>query len=168
MIQKTLVLIKPDGVKRNLIGELIQRFEKENLKITDLKMIHATQTQAENHYSADEDYLRVVGQKSKDAGDKVDDLVEQGRKIITAMRNFLQSGPIVAMILQGEEAIPTVRKITGFTDPTKAEKGTIRGDLGEDSILAANSEGRPVYNLVHASGNEKEAEKEIKVWFGEG
>lgn len=166
MQQKTLVLIKPDGVKRNLIGEIIKRFEDNDLKVAELKMIIANKFQAENHYSADEDYLRSIGEKSAAAGDKVDDLVEYGRKIIISMRNFLQSGPIVAIVLEGEDAIPRVRKITGFTDPSTAEKGTIRADLGQDSILQANKEGRPVYNLIHASGNPEEAEKEIRVWFG--
>lgn len=165
MIQKTLVLIKPDGVKRNLIGEIIDRFEKENLKVAELKMITASQEEAQSHYGADEDYLRTIGEKSVAAGDKVEDLVEQGRKIITSMRNFLKSGKIVAMVLEGEDAISKVRGIAGYTDPSSAQKGTIRGDLGEDSILEANREGRPVYNLIHASGTEAEAEKEIKIWF---
>ena len=166
MIQSTLVLIKPDGVKRNLIGKIINRFEKASIRVVDLKMLTADMSIAEKHYGADEDYLRSIGQKSQDAGDKVDNLLEQGRKIINSMRSFLISGPIVAMILEGEDAIPAVRRIAGYTDPSAAEKGTIRGDLGQDSILKANKEGRPVYNLIHASGNLEEAEKEIKLWFG--
>ncbi len=165
MIQKTLVLIKPDAVKRNLIGEIIKRFEDSGLKIIQMNMLTASQDLAEQHYAADEDYLRAVGQKSVDAGDQVDDVLEQGRKIINAMRSFLTSGPIVAMVIEGDDAIPNVRKIVGYTDPSSAEKGTIRGDYGQDSILKANSEGRPVYNLVHASGNPEEAEKEIALWF---
>lgn len=167
MIQRTLVLVKPDGVKRNLIGEIIGRFEKENLKVVGLKMITPSKEEAQSHYGADEDYLRTIGEKSVAAGDEVEDLVEQGRIIITSMRNFLTSGAVVAMILEGEDAIARARQITGYTDPSKAEKGTIRGDLGEDSILKANKEGRPVYNLVHASGDEEEAEKEIKIWFAD-
>lgn len=165
-MQKTLVLIKPDGVKRNLIGEIIKRFEARGLKVVDLKMLTAPMKTVEQHYTSDEDYLRTLGEKSVAAGDKVDDVVEQGRKIVTAMRKFLISGKIVAMVLEGEDGVALVRKITGYTDPIKAEKGTIRGDLGEDSILKANSEGRPVYNLIHASGNLEEAEREIKLWFG--
>lgn len=165
MIQKTLVLIKPDGVKRNLIGEIIKRFEEQGLKVNELKMLVAPMSIAEKHYPADQEYLRMIGQKSVDAGDKIDDLVGQGRKVIDAMREFLTSGPVVAIILEGEDAVARVREITGFTDPSKAEKGSIRGDLGEDSILNANSEGRPVYNLVHASGDIEEAEREIKLWF---
>lgn len=165
MVQQTLVLIKPDGVKRKLIGEIISRFEKAGLKVAKLKMLIASQNLAAEHYPSDEDYLRSVGEKSKAAGDKVIDVLEQGRKIIDSMRAFLTSGKIVAMVLEGEDGIAEVRRITGYTDPTSAEKGTIRGDLGQDSILQANKESRPVYNLIHASGDSVEAEKEINLWF---
>lgn len=165
MLEQTLVLVKPDGVKRNLIGEIISRFEKAGLKVVKLKMLVASMDLAEKHYPGDEDYLRSVGEKSQAAGDKVIDVLEQGRKIINSMRAFLISGPIVALVLEGEDAVALLRKIIGYTDPTSAEKGTIRGDLGQDSILEANKEGRPVYNLVHASGNPQEAEKEINLWF---
>ena len=166
MVQKTLVLIKPDGVQRNLIGEIISRFEKGGLKVVEMKMLTATREILAKHYPADEEYLRIIGEKSQAAGDAVDDVLEQGRKVVDALREFISSGPIVAMILAGEDAITNVRKITGYTDPAKADPGTVRGDLGEDSILKANGEGRPVYNLVHASGTPEEAEKEINLWFG--
>lgn len=168
MLQKTLVLIKPDGVKRHLIGQIIDRFEKAGLAVVEMKMLTAPLDIAKKHYPSDEEYLKTVGQKSVAAGDKVRNVLEQGRKIVTSMRGFLTSGPIVAMILEGEEAVPVVRKVTGYTDPISAEKGTIRGDYGEDSILAANKENRPVYNLIHASGNPEEAKKEIELWFGRG
>ncbi len=166
MIQSTLVLIKPDGVKRDLIGEIIGRFEKNRLKVIELKMLTPAMDIIERHYPSDEGYLASLGEKSKAAGEKVTDVVEEGRKIVNNLRNFITSGKVVAMILEGEDGVALVRKITGYTDPSKAEKGTIRGDLGEDSILKANSEGRPVYNLIHASGNEEEAVKEIELWFG--
>lgn len=167
MKQRTLVLIKPDAMKRGLAGQIISRFEKAGFEFVDIKLVQVQRQLAEKHYHLDnEDYLRSIGQKSKDAGDDVPDLVEMGRKIINAMCDFLISRPIIAMILEGEDVIATVRKLTGYTDPIKAEKGTIRGDWGEDDILTANKEGRPVYNLVHASGNPKEAETEINLWFG--
>lgn len=165
MSQKTLVLVKPDGVTRNLIGEIISRYEKAGLKVVDLKMVTASMDLAERHYTSDPDYIRTLGEKSVAAGDKVDDVMEQGRKIVTSMRKYLTSAPVVAMVLEGEDAVALVRKITGYTDPSSAEKGTIRGDLGQDSILKANKESRPVYNLVHASGNPEEAESEINLWF---
>ncbi len=153
-------------MNRHLVGEIFKRFEDDGLDFVNIKMLTVPRQLAEQHYHLDdENYLRSIGQKSADAGDQIDDLVAQGRKIITAMCDFLTSRPIIAMILAGEEAIPAIRKIVGFTDPSRADKGTIRGDYGEDNILQANREGRPVYNLVHASGNPDEALAEIKLWF---
>lgn len=164
MQQRTLILIKPDGVSRNLIGEIIGRYEKAGLKVIKLKLLDAPAEVIDRHYPMDEDYLRSIGEKSAKAGENVTDTVEQGRKVVTWLRDFITSGPVVAMVLEGEEAIPTARKVTGYTDPSTADKGTIRGDLGTDSILKANGEGRPVYNLIHASGNPEEAEFEISIW----
>ena len=166
MKQRTLVLVKPDAMNRGLAGEMISRFEKAGFTFADIKLVHVTKELAAKHYHLDnDDYLRSIGQKGVDAGGDVPDLVEMGRIIITAMCDFLSSRPIIAMILEGEDVIPEVRKIVGFTNPATAEKGTIRGDYGEDDILTANRERRPVKNLVHASGNPEEAEAEIALWF---
>lgn len=165
MKQKTLVLIKPDGVKRNLVGEIIKRYEDAGLRVVALKFLEAKTEVIAQHYPEDEDYLVSIGKKSAAAGDEVKDFKEHGRMIVHALRQYIISGPIVAMVLEGEDAIPLVRRITGYTDPASADKGTIRGDLGEDSILAANRDKRPVKNLIHASGNPEEAEKEINLWF---
>lgn len=165
--QKTLVLIKPDGVKRNLIGEIINRYEKGGLKVVALKMLRAPLDIVKEHYSENEDYLRLIGEKSAAAGEDVKDPVEMGRKVVGWLRDFITSGPIVAMVLEGQDAVAQVRRITGFTDPASADKGTIRGDLGTDSILKANHEKRPVHNLIHASGNPEEAASEIQLWFQE-
>ena len=165
MIQKTLVLIKPDGVQRNLIGEIIKRFEDASLKVVELKMLIVSRDLISKHYPEDEEYMITIGKKSEAAGDKVDNYLEMGRMVVNSMRDFMISGPIVSMVLEGEEAVPLVRKVTGYTDPSSADKGTIRGDLGEDSIQAANKEKRPVKNLIHASGTPKEAASEIKLWF---
>lgn len=167
MIEKTLVLIKPDGVKRQLIGEIIRRYETGGLRVKGLKMLQASSEIVEKHYPNDEQFLRILGEKSKQAGEDVKDVLEQGKMIVSWLRNFITSGPIVAMILEGDGAVLKARMITGFTDPSQADKGTIRKDLGEDSILKANSEKRPVYNLIHASGTPEEAEKELKLWFPE-
>lgn len=167
MIQRTLVLIKPDATQRNLIGEIIKRYEDAGLKVADLKMHQKAPDEIiKEHYPMDEDYLRSIGEKTIAAGQKVKSAIDQGRKVVTWLRRFITSAPIVAMVLEGEDAVVRVRKITGFTDPSTAEKGTIRGDLGTDSILKANREERPCYNLIHASGNPEEAKKEIELWFG--
>lgn len=165
MTQKTLIIIKPDGVERNLIGKIISYYEEAGLKVIKLKMMSASRELIMKHYEENEDYMKAIGQKSRDAGNQVDDILEYGRMIVKSLRDYMTSGPVVPMILEGQDAIALARKITGFTDPTQAEKGTIRGDLGNDSIAKANGENRPTKNLIHASGTPDEAAKEISLWF---
>lgn len=167
MLQQTLILIKPDGVSRGLTGEIIERYKAAGLKVKKRKDILAPLDIIEKHYPMDPEYLRLIGEKTIAAGQKVKSAEDQGRKVVGWLRKFITSGPIVALVLEGEDAVGLARKTTGFTDPATAQKGTIRGDLGTDNILKANKEERPVYNLIHASGSEEEAKKEIKLWFGE-
>lgn len=173
--EKTVVLVKPDGVKRGLIGEIIKRFEDRGLKIIALKMAYISRKQANYHYPNDNEFLKIVGEKTlrdhehyevdvvKVFGTK--DPVEIGKQLRVWMLDFLISGPIVAMIIQGIHAIPMVRKIVGNTLPSVAEMGTIRGDFSVDSAILGNMQKRAIHNLVHASGNQKEAEHELKLWF---
>lgn len=166
MVQRTLIIIKPDGVDGGFTNEIIKRYESRGLRVVKRKeMDRAPMSIIEKHYPMDSDYLKSIGEKTIAAGQKVKSAEDQGRKVVSWLRKFITSGPIVALVLEGEDAVSLARKITGFTDPSTAEKGTIRGDLGTDSILKANTEQRPVYNLLHASGSEVEAEKEIKLWF---
>ena len=143
MIERTLVIVKPDGIRRKLADEIIKRYEKEGLKVIKKKTMQADATLLRQHYSAH---------------------VE--KPFYKGLEKFMSSGPVLAMVLEGEDAVVVARKTTGFTDPATAEKGTIRGDLGTDNILDANHEERPVWNLIHASGNPEEAKKEIELWFG--
>lgn len=166
MIQRTLIFIKPDAMERNLEEEIIARYKKVGLKVVKKKKMIAPSSIIEKHYPMDPDYLESIGEKTIAAGQKVKSAKEQGRHVVRWLRKFITSSPIVVLLLEGEDAINVARKVTGFTDPQTAKKGTIRGDLGTDSILVANKEERPVYNLIHASGSEEEAEKEIKLWFG--
>lgn len=169
MLQETLVLIKPDATQRNLIGEIIKRYEDQGLKVIGLKMYQKAPDEIiDRHYPMDEEYLKSIGEKTIAAGQKVKSAYDQGKKVVTWLRKFITSAPLVAMVLEGEDAVAKVRKITGFTDPSTAEKGTIRADLGTDSILKANQDERPVFNLIHASGNPEEAKAEIELWFGRG
>lgn len=165
MMQKTLIIIKPDGVAGGFTDEIIRRYEAAGLKVIKRKDMMAPQDLVEKHYPMNPDYLKSIGEKTIAAGQAVKSAEDQGRKVVTWLRKFITSGPIVALLLEGEDAVATARKTTGFTDPKAAEKGTIRGDLGTDNILDANREGRPVYNLIHASGSVEEAKKEIKLWF---
>lgn len=167
MVERTCVVIKPDGVTRNLIGEIIRRFESAGLHVIALKMLRASEEQVKQQYPEEEEYLVSLGKKSEKAGDKINDYKEQGMMIVRGLRDYLTQGPVIAMILEGENAIQLVRDIAGYTDPSQADKGTLRGDFAADSILKANKEKRAVRNLLHASGNKEEAEKEIKIWFSD-
>ena len=165
MIQQTLIIIKPDGVKGGFTDEIIRRYEAVGLKVVKREDMTAPMDIVEKHYPMEPDYLRSIGEKTIAAGQQVKSAEDQGRKVVTWLRKFITSGPIVAMVLEGEDAVALARKTTGFTDPATAEKGTIRGDLGTDNILDANREERPVWNLIHASGSPEEAQKEIELWF---
>ncbi len=168
-------MIKPDGVKRGLIGEIIRRIERTGLKVVALKMVWPTKEQAMKFYPSDEGWLRSVAEKSlsvyrqlgidpaRDFG--TDDPVAIGRRIKEWLADFLASGPCVAMVVEGNRAIYVVRKIVGATRPFDAEPGTIRGDFSTDSPELANLLKRPLRNLVHASDSPETAEFEINFWF---
>lgn len=173
--EKTFVLIKPDAVKRGLIGEIISRIEKRGLKIVALEMFWATPEQVDGHYPKDEKWLRRIGEKTfknyKDFGLDpkkelgTDDPVEIGKMVRKWLIDYLTSGPMVKMVVKGNHAISMVRKLAGATMPAEAEMGTIRGDFSIDDASVANREKRAVRNLLHASENEKEAKHEIEFWF---
>jgi len=170
--ERTLVLIKPDAVERGLIGEIVQRFEKRGLKIIGMKLVKASRETAGRHYTEDPDWLLSIGQKARksfeEKGIEVKETDKQiGERVRTLLIGYVESGPIVAMVIEGPHAIETVRKIVGPTEPRTAPPGTIRGDYSIDSYLLSDSTERPVKNLIHASGNEREAVSEIKVWFSE-
>ena len=174
--EKTFLLIKPDGVRKGLIGEIIQRFERRDLKIVALEMFESTKEQINEHYPKDEAWIRRVGEKTlstlnrykKDPKELLgtEDSLEIGKMIRQWTIDFMVSAPLVQMVIQGIHAVDVVRKIVGPTMPYLAEMGTIRGDFSADSPLLANSEKRAVANLVHASETPEEAEHEIKFWFG--
>jgi nucleoside-diphosphate kinase len=176
-MERTVVLIKPDGVKRGLIGEIISRFEKAGLKIVAMKLIWVTQTLVGKHYKDDDNYHRGVGERTLanykefglDPNEKLgtDDPVEIGRLVRKWNMEFLSSGPVVAMLFEGYEAVRIVRKIVGSTYPSESPPGTIRGDYSLESPKVANTQGRTIRNLIHASGNIEEAEFECKLWFRE-
>lgn len=171
MTEQTLVLIKPDGVQRCLIGEIIVRLERVGLKIVALSMVHATRDQADQHYALTEEWMRGVFKKAKEKYETLgrafpyDDPVAYGTFIKNGLIEFLTSGPIVALVLEGEQSVALVRKITGATEPASAAPGTIRGDLSLDTYGLSNSQHRPLRNLIHASGTVEEAKVEISVWF---
>ena len=175
-MERTFVLIKPDSIKRGLIGEIISRFERVGLKIEDLRMIQASSEVVAQLYPDDEKWLRSVGNKMSQTYKKyekdivsemgTDDTLELGKMVRQWLVDYTASEPVVIMILVGNHAVDLVRKLIGDTNPIFAQPGTIRGDFSMDSADNANSSGRAIYNLVHASGGQEEAEREIALWFG--
>ena len=177
MIERTLVLVKPDGVKRGLTGEILSRFERVGLKIVGVKMVYVERGFALNHYPVTEQWYKKVGTNTLDDSKKygvnvkelmgTEDPLGIGKKVHSWNVDFLTSGPIVAMVLEGYHAIEVVRKIAGTTLPNLAMPGTIRGDFSSRSALSANVKNSAIPNLVHASGEKEEAKREIGLWFSE-
>jgi len=143
-VERTFVMIKPDGVKRAIIGELISRFEKVGLKLVGMKMDHIDEDFAAKHYS---------------------DLVE--KPFYPGLRDMITSGPVIAMVWEGAKAISLVRKMVGATEPAQSAPGTIRGDYAHITYARADAIGGAMPNLVHASDSEEGAEKELHLWFSE-
>ena len=170
--EKTLVIIKPDGVERGLIGEVISRYERVGLKLVDMKMVNPTEEHVEAHYTLDPEWRRITGEKRvKAARDKGETLPSEDPYEITGiilghLKKYLTAGPVVAMVWQGPHAVQIVRKLTGGTEPLMSDVGTIRGDFVMDSYTLAEHDGRAVRNIVHASGSVAEAALEIAHWFG--
>ncbi len=169
--ERTLVIIKPDGVQRSLIGEIIKRYERIGLKLVATKMLVPTAEQIEKHYTLDPNWRRVTGEKTikgyQDKGLTPPSLdpLEITAKILANGVKFMTAGPVIVMVWQGAHAVKIVRKITGGTEPLTSDAGTIRGDFVLDSYQMADGDDRFVRNLVHASGSPEEAEMEIKHWF---
>lgn len=175
--EKTYVMIKPDGVKKGLIGEIISRFEQRDLKVVALEMFMPTVDRIDNHYPKDEAWIKRLGQKTLSTYEKygmdankelgtADDLTI-GKMVRKWLVDYMVSAPLVRMVVEGIHAVDMVRKICGATLPYLADMGTIRGDYSADSPAVANAEKRAVMNLVHASETASEAEHEIKHWFGD-
>ena len=177
LAERTLVLVKPDGVKRGILGKVLTRFEQVGLKIVGLKMTQVTREHAESHYPNTPEWIQGMGEKTlqtyreqgKDPIQEIstDDPMEIGNMIKNWNVDYLTSGPLVALALEGPHAIGVVRKICGFTLPAFADPGTIRGDFSITSPIVANELKRAVRNLVHASSDPEEASYEINYWFSE-
>jgi nucleoside-diphosphate kinase len=171
--ERTLVIIKPDGIQRTLVGEIIKRYERTGLKLLAMKMVMPTEKMALKHYYevGGDAWLEEVGRKARAAYEKkgltspYKTNMENGKAVMASNAKYLSSGPVVAMVWQGNSAVGLVRKITGGTEPLTSDVGTIRGDLTLDSYAIADIDQRSVRNLIHASGTIEEAEKEIKIWF---
>lgn len=171
MKQRTLILIKPDAMELNLADEIVSRYKQRGLRVVAISQpFMADEQTAKKHYKLD-DYNYVLTLGHEDMSGKTEEEKDQAYKrkykIVEDLQKFLSSGPIIKIILEREKAVEVAREVTGKTDPAKSPKGSIRGDLSDDSFEKSDKEGRCVHNLVHASGTPQEAEEEIKLWFGE-
>lgn len=171
--ERTLVIIKPDGIQRSLVGEIVRRYERVGLKLVAMKMLIPTEEMAIKHYYevGGDAWLEEVGRKARAAYEKKGltspyaTNMENGKAVMMSNAKYLSAGPVVAMIWQGNQACALVRKITGSTEPLTADVGSIRSDFTLDTYSLADTDQRSVRNLLHASGNVEEAEKEIPIWF---
>lgn len=171
----TVVLIKPDGVKRGLTGEIMARIEQRGLKIIALEMVEPTKQLIDDHYPKDQTWINRLGEKTMSTYTKygidpkqhlgTDDTLAIGKMVRVWLLEFMTSGPLVKMIVKGIHAVDMVRKLAGNTLPNMAEMGTIRGDYSVDSPASANRDNRAVHNIVHASETPEEAANEIELWF---
>ena len=146
MIERTLVLIKPDGVKRGLMGRILSRFEDAGMKVVGMKLKQTEEAHALKHYTEDL-------------------AVRRGQVVHDRMVDFLKTGPVLAFVLEGINVIENVRKMVGATEPKSALPGTIRGDFSHVSYSHADAQGKGVENLIHASADKTDAEREISLWF---
>jgi len=170
--ERTLVFIKPDGVQRSLIGEIVSRFERVGLKIVALKMFVPAERQVVKQYGPSKKEIEALGKRSIENQAKLGIEIkkspyEQGMAILNRLKKFMKSGPVAAMVLEGNEAIKVVKKLVGATEPATSDVGTIRGDFTIDSYQMADADERAVRNLIHCSATKEEAEREIKIWFKE-
>ncbi len=169
--ERTLVIVKPDGIQRGLIGEIIKRYERTGLKLVALKMLVPTETMVEEHYLLDPNWKKSVGEKAiasyvkKGEKPPSTDPIEVADSVVVSLKKYMTSGPVIAMVWEGGHAVELVRKITGGTEPRSASVGTIRGDFVLDSYQMADTDTRAIRNLIHASGTIPEAQKEIPHWF---
>lgn len=168
--EKSFVMVKPDGVQRGLVGEIIKRVERVGLKISALKMVLPTEDQCWTHYNKDDAWYTQKGERAvadrQAAGLPVDKpAIEYGKDIVRALVKFMTSGPVVAMVLTGNQAVGVVKKLVGGTEPLTSDVGTIRGDFTLDSYALSSLDERAVRNLAHCSDKPEEAEREMKIWF---
>lgn len=169
--EKSLLLLKPDVLQRQIVGEILSRFERKGFKIVAMKMLNATKEQVGEHYIDDDAYSIETGEKAKKGailrGQDVSDWnsLEWGRTIRKRNIAYLTAGPIIAMVLEGNGVIAGVRKILGSTSPADGDVGTIRDDYSFDNYALADVVSRATRTMLHASDSPESAERETKIWF---
>lgn len=173
MRERTLILVKPDVLQRQIVGEILNRFERKGFKIVGMKMLNATKEQVGEHYEDDEAYLIETGEKAKKGAEmRGEDVskwnsLERGKIIRKNNILYLTCGPIIAMVLEGHGVISGVRKLLGSTSPAEGDVGTIRDDYSFDTYVLADYIARATRTMLHASDSVESAKREIKIWFKE-
>ncbi len=168
--ERTFVMIKPDGVQRGLVGEIVRRFERTGLKLVCMKLTMLDEKKLWEHYGKDDEWFNKKGAnivtERQAAGLSVEkEAVEYGKDIIRVLVKFMTSGPVVMMVIEGNQSVAVVKKLVGGTEPSTSDVGTIRGDLTVDSYGIATIDERAVRNLIHCSDQPSEAEREIALWL---
>jgi nucleoside-diphosphate kinase len=168
--EKSFVIIKPDGVQRNFIGEIISRIERTGLKIVAMKMAIPTEEQCWLHYNKDDVWFlekgtKIVNDRKTRGAEITKSALEYGKEIVGRLVKFMTAGPVVIMVIEGNQSVGIVKKLVGSTEPLTSDVGTIRGDFTLDSYTLADADGRAVRNLIHCSDKPEEAEREIKIWI---
>ncbi len=170
--ERTFVIIKPDGIQRSLVGEIISRFERTGLKIVAMKLGYADEERCWKHYDKNDVWFEAKGQitiSNREANNLPIEkpAIEYGKDIIRALVKYMTCSPVLFLVLEGNSAVQIVKKLVGGTEPLTSEVGTIRGDYTIDSYELSNIDGRAVRNLIHCSDKPEEAEKEIQLWMNE-
>ncbi|MFA5828137.1 MAG: nucleoside-diphosphate kinase [Candidatus Shapirobacteria bacterium] len=168
--ERTLAIVKPDGLQRSLVGEIMSRIERTGLKLVAVKFAFATEDQCWEHYNKNEEWFASKGQMTVDNRTKNNLPIEKsaseyGKDIIRASVKFMTSGPLLMMVWEGNQAVGIVKKLVGGTEPLTSDVGTIRGDLTLDSYELSNLDGRSVRNLIHCTDKVEESKREIDIWF---
>ena len=168
MKQRTFALLKPDTIAKGLQQEIEKRIEELGLVIVRRKIICATKNQCMDHYDKDDEWCIRQGQRKLNQGASADkSALQHGRRILELMANYFMSGEMVALIVEGENAVELMRKLVGDTEPINAASGTLRGEYSADSYELANHQERALHNIVHTSDSEEEAKRETNIWFPE-
>ena len=175
MIERSLVLMKPDAVQRGIVGEILARFERSGLKVIGAKLMPVEKELTIKHYKKDKDWHKKIGELNIQDCEKfgldvqdifgTEDPVKVGEMVNEWLYDIFSVGPVFAFVLEGPNAVGKIRTLVGSTFPETAPPGTIRGDFGLDSGFSSLKRKRACYNLIHASGNVEEAEAEIEMWF---
>ncbi len=168
--EKCLLLLKPDCIENFHIGEIITRIERVGLQIIDMRMVRVTEENISKHYPDDPSWLKSVGlkkiQKFKTKGILItENSLTIGKKVRDSLIQYFKEKKVIAIIVQGPNAITSMRNMAGNTEPLSSEKGTIRGDYSTDSFEVADLQQRPIRNMIHVSDSPASSQREMDVWF---